>query len=292
MSNKFIICIIIAFIISGCTTGPQTPKLVGKIRSEFKKQHGIKEGEIVAKFDLEQVSANPDKLFHPNYGGIVNSLEENSKFLSEFTKKYRHKDLVQSSAYDKIGLINALLLKLDNQHKILTSAIKTKLHNIAKFLKNGNKPKDPKKGDYVQMLASIHNSTKFIPIFAPVNSPIITSKFGTRLHPHTKKIVNHSGIDMAGAKHCKIYAAADGIVEAVAKTKSYGNMVIVRHDKDIKTKYAHLSHIHVKTGDKVLLGQNLGRQGCTGSSRGEHLHLEILIRGKPVDPMPFIINNI
>ncbi len=292
--NKIVICLVIfvAFIVSGCSTAPQTPKLVAKLRSEIKKTHGLKDGEIIAKFDLEKIENSSDKLFHPNYGGIVNNAEENSKFLSNFTKKYRHKDLLQTNAYQKIGVMNELLIKLDNQHKLLASSIRAKIHNISKYFKNNTKTKNHKKEDYVAMLASLHNATKFIPIFSPVTQPIITSKFGPRFHPHKKKIENHTGLDMAGARHCKIYASGEGKVEAVAKTNSYGNMVIIRHDKDIKTRYAHLSHVFVKTGDKILLGQRIGQQGCTGTSRGEHLHLEILVRDKPVDPLPFLTNSL
>ena len=292
MNNKIFILTILAFIISSCTGTNQTTKLYSKLRNELKQKHGIKEGDIVAKFDLEETANRPAKLFHPNYGHIINNSEDNSKFLKNFTKKYHHKDLLQSSSYKKIGMMQAFLLEVDKKHKILTSSVKNKLNKIANLLhKTARSPKNLKE-NYLEMLASLHNSTKHIPMFVPITNPAITSKFGFRVHPYKKSAIHHSGLDLAGKKNCKIYAAADGIVEMVGKSPSYGNMILIKHDKAITTKYAHLSKIHVKSGDKILLGQDLGHQGCTGTARGHHLHFEVIIRGNAVDPLVFIDHSI
>lgn len=98
----------------------------------------------------------------------------------------------------------------------------------------------------------------------------------------------HNGTDFAGRHGLPIHTTADGVVKTAARQSGYGNIVIVTHPNGLETRYAHLSKIHVKVGERVSRGDHIGDMGNTGRSTGTHLHYEIRVNGKPVDPMNFI----
>lgn len=122
-----------------------------------------------------------------------------------------------------------------------------------------------------------------IPFSLPVYSSVrYTSPFGMRGgRPH-------NGIDMAGAVGTPIYATADGVVTFAGTQSGYGNLIVIQHEFGIKTKYAHLSKIHVTKGERVSRGALIGDMGNTGRSSGSHLHYEIHSGGAPVNPMTYI----
>ena len=94
----------------------------------------------------------------------------------------------------------------------------------------------------------------------------------------------HNGLDIAAAMWDPIVAAADGIVVFADWGGGYGNLVIVEHQDDWLTYYAHFSEIVVEVGQEVRQGEILGGAGTTGYSTGPHLHFEIRYQGRPVDP--------
>lgn len=105
---------------------------------------------------------------------------------------------------------------------------------------------------------------------------IITSKFGKRMHPITKKWSFHEGIDIANTCGTPVYASRTGVVVLRSFTSSfYGNLIKIRHRGSFVTVYAHLLKILVSSGDKVKRGQVIGRVGDTGRVTGCHLHFEI-----------------
>jgi murein DD-endopeptidase MepM/ murein hydrolase activator NlpD len=101
----------------------------------------------------------------------------------------------------------------------------------------------------------------------------------------------HSGIDIAVLGTDRVRAALGGVVTAVGYLpgySGYGNTVRIRHDRDLTTMYAHLAGASVRVGERVERGQRIGTAGCTGSCTGPHLHFEVKLRGKVVDPLPFL----
>lgn len=123
-----------------------------------------------------------------------------------------------------------------------------------------------------------------IPLSRPVYHARITDRFRMRPGSFTKKKKMHKGIDLAGPVSSYVYAASSGHIKFAGKMGSYGNLVIVDNGSGISTYYAHLRKIAVRTGRKVSMGELIGIQGNTGSSRGEHLHYEIRINTQPVNP--------
>jgi murein DD-endopeptidase MepM/ murein hydrolase activator NlpD len=96
----------------------------------------------------------------------------------------------------------------------------------------------------------------------------------------------HRGVDFAAPTGTPVYAAADGVVESVRSERGYGNVVRLRHQGGMVTLYAHLSRFApgMRAGVRVRQGQTIGRVGSTGMSTGPHLHFEILVAGRAVNP--------
>lgn len=120
----------------------------------------------------------------------------------------------------------------------------------------------------------------------PAANRTITSKFGPRNHPLTGKYHNHTGLDIAAPKGTAISAIQGGVVVTSSYApSSYGNYVVLSHGKGVTTLYAHMSSRAVKVGDVVSQGQTIGYVGSTGSSTGNHLHIEWKINGVRQDPL-------
>ncbi|HHX42208.1 MAG TPA: peptidoglycan DD-metalloendopeptidase family protein [Armatimonadetes bacterium] len=113
----------------------------------------------------------------------------------------------------------------------------------------------------------------------------ITSHFGTRFHPILKVTKLHTGVDIAAPSGTPIAAVGDGVVVHAGWWGGYGNCVVVAHGNGRSTLYAHCSSLAVSEGARVRKGQILGRVGSTGFSTGPHLHFEVRINGRPVNPL-------
>ncbi|NPV69812.1 MAG: M23 family metallopeptidase [Firmicutes bacterium] len=94
----------------------------------------------------------------------------------------------------------------------------------------------------------------------------------------------HEGIDIASSYGHPVRAAAAGVVRYAGYRGTYGKLVVLRHEQNTETYYGHLSQIMVKAGQKVEKGSVIGRVGSTGLSTGPHLHFEVRVRGRPLDP--------
>ena len=129
-----------------------------------------------------------------------------------------------------------------------------------------------------------------IPSDKPVKTNVsFTSGFGVRADPFHAGAAMHPGIDLAGAYGTPIYATADGtVIRAGWNSGGYGNMVELDHGRGIVTRYGHMSAVLVHAGDRVTRGEQIGRMGSTGRSTGNHLHYEVRIDGRPVNPIPFM----
>ncbi len=98
----------------------------------------------------------------------------------------------------------------------------------------------------------------------------------------------HNGSDFAAPHGTPIHATADGVVTHAGWLSGYGRVVKIKHEFGIETRYAHMSKIRVKKGQRVSRGQRIGDMGNTGRSTGTHLHYEVRVDGKPVNPMIYI----
>jgi murein DD-endopeptidase MepM/ murein hydrolase activator NlpD len=116
----------------------------------------------------------------------------------------------------------------------------------------------------------------------------LTGRFGGRADPFTGEPANHQGIDISTEKGDPVYATADGAIESASYNGDYGNLMVIRHDFGLATRYGHLSAFVAKPGQRVKRGDVIGRVGSTGRSTGAHLHYEILANGKLINPLQLL----
>lgn len=127
------------------------------------------------------------------------------------------------------------------------------------------------------------------PFASPVKAAVrFTSGFGTRRDPKTGGRRMHNGSDFAGAHGTDIFATADGVVTHAGWQSGFGRLVKIRHTFGIETLYAHNTKLRVKVGQRVSRGDHIADMGNTGRSTGTHLHYEVRVNGKPVNPMTYI----
>lgn len=139
-------------------------------------------------------------------------------------------------------------------------------------------------------LVSLNERLKHTPSGWPVRG-YITSSFGPRRHPITGAIQLHRGVDIAAPLGAQVIATADGRVTYAGWSAGYGNMVIIDQGYGIKTVYGHNSRILVKAGQRVQRGQAVALVGNTGLSTGPHLHYEVRVNDRAVDPVQYLRNE-
>lgn len=129
-----------------------------------------------------------------------------------------------------------------------------------------------------------------VPVFWPVENKDgrVTMRFGFSEHPFTKEYYLHKGLDIAFGRGKPIVAAADGVVIKKWYHRGYGNNLVIKHDLSYRTRYGHFDKIFVEEGDRVVQGQVIGLMGSTGLSTGPHLHFEVQIGTRVVDPEKFL----
>lgn len=120
----------------------------------------------------------------------------------------------------------------------------------------------------------------------PVAARALTSTFGMRGHPLLGRQRAHLGIDLAAPTGSPIVATSDGVVTTADWRGGYGLLVALDHGRGLETRYGHMSRLGVLPGQRVSRGQILGFVGSTGLSTGPHLHYEMRVNGRPVDPLP------
>jgi murein DD-endopeptidase MepM/ murein hydrolase activator NlpD len=130
-----------------------------------------------------------------------------------------------------------------------------------------------------------------IPSTQPVKGTALTSGYGVRSDPFRGRAAMHAGIDLAGPLGTPIYATADAVVSRSEWAGGYGNLIELGHGRGIQTRYGHLTRSIVRAGQKVKRGDLIGYMGSTGRSTGSHLHYEVRIDGKAVNPIPFMEAN-
>jgi murein DD-endopeptidase MepM/ murein hydrolase activator NlpD len=138
---------------------------------------------------------------------------------------------------------------------------------------------------------------KEYPVFSPLDldsTNRISSPYGMRIHPIFRVKLFHSGVDITANMGDSVYSTAQGVVIESKYRRGYGKIVSIKHKSNYITRYAHLSKLLVNEGDTVDCSQLIGLIGSTGFSTGPHLHYEIRVNGKSIDPFeihPYEING-
>jgi murein DD-endopeptidase MepM/ murein hydrolase activator NlpD len=278
-----ILLIILTIILESCSNINKSQKLLNKINDNLQTNYGLKNGALIARYNLAKIDQG-DYLYAKDFGQIVNNENYNKVYLQKFnSNRSKHFTSLNNEALIKIARIKSLLLKLNDKHKFLS-------HSEVNLIKAKLIQSDHSNIDIISILAKLDDIINIIPIMSPLYQATISSNYGIRKHPIYKRNKFHCGSDMVGAKSSSIYASASGIITNKAKMKNYGNIVEIIHSNKFKTRYAHLKSIEVKIGEKVLRGQKIGTQGKSGNATNDHLHFEIWLDNKHIDPYDFIIS--
>jgi murein DD-endopeptidase MepM/ murein hydrolase activator NlpD len=196
----------------------------------------------------------------------VRQLRQQQKERQNELEDVRHeKGVYLGQLKEKESDLEALLAQFERDEAQIESQIRAYL---ATQSRPGSKPLPPFKGGFGR----------------PVNGPI-TSGFGMRYHPILHRTKLHTGIDFGVGMGTPIRAAASGVVIGATYLKGYGNPVILDHGSGLSTVYAHCSRVYVRAGAKISRGQTIGAVGSTGYSTGPHLHFEVRVNGRPVNPL-------
>ena len=155
--------------------------------------------------------------------------------------------------------------------------------------KNSPPAKGVEKFDHHMLrLETLRQVVRGLPLVSPVDHYYIASKFGRRRDPFNKRWARHSGLDLAGNLRAPILNPAPGKVVFVGRKGPLGRTIVIDHGNGIRTRYGHLRRYYVKRGQKVIYRQKIGQLGNSGRSTGPHVHYEIQIDGKAVNPLKFL----
>jgi murein DD-endopeptidase MepM/ murein hydrolase activator NlpD len=215
--------------------------------------------------------------------GLNQSKALNEEYLEQLAAQEQEKEELMKNA----------LAELDQRSRAIESILSTvgvDLH-IEESSKNAGGPfASPTERHYEDLTLKVDQyleTIQFIPLGAPVPGTI-TSKYGKRADPFTRRTAYHAGIDIKNHTGTKIMATADGTVTAKGYNSSFGNYVVLDHGNDFKTRFLHLQKSIVNKGEQVSRGQVIGNLGSTGRSTGPHLHYEIIYQKKQLDPLKFM----
>ncbi len=144
----------------------------------------------------------------------------------------------------------------------------------------------------LEMLQKVYLTNDSIKSAIPQGSPSkegwISSYYGNRIDPFNGKKVFHHGLDIAGKQGSEVLSVADGIISWTGTRSGYGQLVDIDHGNGYITRYAHNKELIVQIGDRVKKGQVIALMGSTGRSTGPHVHFEVLLDGKTINPYGFV----
>ncbi len=187
----------------------------------------------------------------------------------------------------------------DNYSEMINSNIPAEIIKSYKKLDNLVAKMNVQESSYSELFnKAIKNADRLqhLPAIIPISNwdlKYVGSGFSPRrFHPILKRWRQHEGIDFIANIGTDIYAAADGVVKSARLSDSFGRVVEIDHGYGISTLYAHMSKFEVKYGDKVKRGQIIGHVGNTGLSSGPHLHYEVHLNNRPVDPANYFFRDL
>ena len=206
---------------------------------------------------------------------IFSELIKTLGFSIDFQRELRKGNIFETFYSQKIDLITNEIIE---SNPIYYISANLKDHHL-KFYRFTNKNGETNFYD------QDGKSSKKTLMKTPLNGARLSSGFGNRKHPILGFTKMHKGVDFAAPLGTPIFAAGDGIIEYSGWNGFFGKYIRIKHNGTFKTAYAHLSKIYKKRGTRIKQGDIIGTLGSTGRSTGPHLHYEILVHGKQVNPL-------
>ena len=258
----------------------------------------INKNENIAFIDLKEDVSYNLKLVSRNENNkenVITQIEDNLNIeYTTYAITYNKENIAYTSTMEKAeevieDLENA---KIDTDNvgilQVYSDSYEDiKVNSSEEIIKKISTAIEEKKTEKNIKIAKNNNSNNSIFTVKPI-SGVITSRYGHRSSPGGIGSTNHKGMDISAKSGITIKAAATGTVKFAGYKGSLGNLVIIESEKGIETYYGHCSKIYVKKGQKVTAGDKIAAVGQTGAATGPHLHLEIHVNGKVINPQKYL----
>lgn len=204
-------------------------------------------------------------------------------FVERLTRYADRRSARSAAAIRKLGLDPKAMLRTADR-----SAMGGPLEVLATGANGKIDPRFERLGLSLARMAALERGLVGVPQVMPANVENISSGFGYRRDPFSGRGAMHSGLDFKGPTGAPIHAAANGRISFVGRKSGYGKVVEISHGNGLMTRYAHMSKFAAKQGQQVTAGDVIGAIGSTGRSTGPHLHFEVRINDRAVNPRPFL----
>jgi murein DD-endopeptidase MepM/ murein hydrolase activator NlpD len=255
------------------------------------EQKAARQAETIASQQAEIQTKNQHI---ENFSSQVNALKLKLIVLNRYEQEIRMvSNFINSNGHDQLFGVggspadNLYQEELTQDHYRLIREIYNQMDQLGPSL-------DDQKEGFDSLLRALNKQKDLLnatPSICPVKGRI-TSRYGDRLSPFDGRNVEfHEGLDIASPMDTPIRAAAHGTVKFAGWNGSYGKMLVIDHGYGTTTRYAHIGKILKKTGDKVKKGETIALVGNTGRSTGPHLHYEVCLNGRSVNPQEYIIHR-
>jgi len=252
---------------------------IGKVPDDLLHDGTVSDSSTEAQRTIDKVSTAI-----PEATGLARMEARQLAFVERLTRYADNRAAKTSAAIRKLGLNpNALLASTGDKaaeggpYLRLTTG------------KNGSlDPRFQRLGISLARMDALQRSLAGIPQVQPANMDFISSGFGYRSDPFNGSAAFHAGLDFRGPRGAPIYAAAKGTVSFSGYKQGYGKCIEIDHGNGLMTRYAHMSRYHATLGQVVVAGDMIGAIGSTGRSTGPHLHFEVRINDRAVNPRPFL----
>lgn len=218
----------------------------------------------------------------PEAAGLARIEARQLAFVERLTRYADRRALRTEQAIRQLGLDPRMMMVADEQ------AQGGPLEMLASDTNGTLDPRFERLALSLSRMSSLERGLLEIPQVMPADIKSISSGFGYRRDPFNGHAAMHSGLDFRAPYGAPIHAAADGTVSFVGQRSGYGNVVEVSHGNGMITRYAHMSRFGARTGQDVSAGDVIGAIGNSGRSTGPHLHFEVRINGRAVNPRPFL----
>lgn len=258
-------------------------------------------GVVTYAFDSpkDQQLKKENKLLLTQYQILSKRIDENGKILEELQQRdddlYRimfNADPIPSTIRKPgVGGTNRYEHLLTMPNSGLVIATTAKLDMMTKQLYVQSNSYD----DLTEFIKTKDERIKNTPAIMPLSSKQmkgISSGFGMRIHPIYGNVRMHTGIDLNANVGTPIYATGNGVVESAGWDGGYGYSVVVNHGFGYKTRYAHCHEMKVRSGQKVVRGQEIASVGATGDATGPHIHYEVLVKNQFDNPAKYFFMDL
>lgn len=250
---------------------------IGDLPKDRQTGETVSDSDAEAKRTIDKVSAAI-----PEASALARIEASQLAFVERLTRYADRRSANATQAIRKLGL---------NPNAIVANSGRGEGGPLISLATAGDGSIDPRfqrLGLSLARMDTLESGLASIPQVNPTTVAYVSSSYGYRRDPFTRGGAFHAGLDFPGPMGSPIFAAAKGTVTFVGRRSGYGNCIEVTHGNGLMTRYAHLSRFAAHVGETVDAGTRIAAMGSTGRSTGSHLHFEVRVNGRPVNPRPFL----